>query len=454
MKRLITLLLAAGIVFGATAGQASAVELSAGGNWQFGLSWWDRSFDKHDGQDNFYAAQRIRPEFRFKADEKLSATLQLEIGTGHWGNGAFGMGGDATNAIKFRYGYVDWVVPGVEAKVRMGLQYAQNATYTFANVLDVDVAGVSVNYDFNDNVGLSLAWYRPYNSSINRTHDAVDVFYAAVPVNGDGFGVTPWGMYSTIGKNALSLLLGGDIDNGDLYGLYGLLPAVIPGVSLTDRGKAWWLGIGGELTLFDPFTVAADFIYGHADLGSVPAGDLKRSGWLVALQASYKLDWATPGLIAWYGSGDDSDAADGSERLPSIFAESWGTNFGMDGGWFDAASLTLGLSGTWGVGLRLDDISFIENLTHSLRATYYQGTNNKAMAGGVGTFVDNASNIYLTTRDRAWEFNFENSYQIYKNLTASFELGYIKLDLDGKVWSTSDLDEKLYKAAVYMTYKF
>ena len=75
---------------------------------------------------------------------------------------------------------------------------------------------------------------------------------------------------------------------------------------------------------FDPLRLAFDFAYGKADWGKAANGqDLTRQGWLLSGIAEYKLDYVTPGLIAWYGSGDNSDTMDGSERLPTL-SPGWG----------------------------------------------------------------------------------------------------------------------------------
>ena len=128
MKRLATLLLAAGIAFGGMAGTANAVELTANGTWQFGWTWSD-VFD--NGADTFNAVQRMRTQFNFIASEELKGVLMLEIGNGWWGGSdGFAMGTDGIN-VKVRYGYVDWVIPGADVKVRMGLQPIATPAFTF-----------------------------------------------------------------------------------------------------------------------------------------------------------------------------------------------------------------------------------------------------------------------------------------------------------------------------------
>ena len=183
--------------------------------------------------------------------------------------------------------------------------------------------------------------------------------------------------------------------------------------------------------------------------------DLTRQGWLLSGIAEYKLDYVTPGLIAWYGSGDNSDTMDGSERLPTL-SPGWGaTTLGWDGayGISDGAVLSNTPTGTWGVVARLADISFFENLTHTLAVGFYTGTNNTRMvtSGPVGGVE--SGNVYLTTKDHAWEVNFDSQYKIYENLTLAAEMGFVRLDLDKDVWGSklSGVDKTAYNAPDELT---
>ena len=77
----------------------------------------------------------------------------------------------------------------------------------------------------------------------------------------------------------------------------------------------FWGGITGQMDLFSPFRLTADFIYGAVDYGR---SELNRHGWFGMVLAEYELDWATPGIYGWYFSGDDDNPHNGSERLPYI----------------------------------------------------------------------------------------------------------------------------------------
>ena len=120
MKKVITLLLAAGLVIGA-ASAANAVDIKAKGLWHNAMSFADRNFEKHNGSDKMQNATRIRTQIDVIASESLKGVVYFEIGPQNWGKGADGASlGTDGKVVKVRYNYVDWVIPQTEAKVRMG----------------------------------------------------------------------------------------------------------------------------------------------------------------------------------------------------------------------------------------------------------------------------------------------------------------------------------------------
>lgn len=482
MKRIVTLLLAAGLVLGA-AGAGNAADVKVKGVWDFAVGWADTSFNNGNTEDHFLARQRLRTQVDFIASESLKGVVFFEIGDQNWGraNQGASLGTDGT-VIEVRYSYIDWVVPNTDLKVRMGLQpIAFPGFVAGSNVLNHDGAGITLNYDFNENVGATLFWARLENDNWNDTysvknayrHDAFDLFGLSIPLTFDGVKVSPWGAYASIGKNALS----GDVNGGHASGnpsqigklRNGMLPMGIQkDVSFSnsneDDGNAWWAGLTGDITVWNPFRLAFDFNYGSVDMGrgiysTGRAGDLERKGWVAAMLAEYKLDVVTPGLIFWYGSGDDDDPYDGSERMPSM-RPNWGpTSYGFDGYYAIDPGEMFGTSaaGTWGIVAQLKDITFVEDLSHILRVGYYRGTNDKAMVEKrvVTAPWDNAgSPFYLTEKDGAWEVNFDTTYKIYEDLTLNIALGYIYLDLNDSVWNDPDENKNNIKAFVNMQYKF
>lgn len=138
--------------------------------------------------------------------------------------------------------------------------------------------------------------------------------------------------------------------------------------------------------------------------------------------------------------------------------------FGTLGTWTLGRDTLLGstLLGTWGLGLRVCDISFFENLSHTIHLNYYQGTNSAGMArhikgaGGPdivrpnGTDFNTANyyGLYLTDRDRAMEVGIMSTYTLHENLKLLVEANYIALWLDNSrdVWGGYHAGGRRYAA--------
>lgn len=371
MKRLTTLLLAAGLVCSAFSA-ANAADIKAKGMWDFSFEYTNDSFDKHNSSDRFGAAQRLRTQIDVIASESLKGVVYFEIGDTHWGHAKDGASlGTDGRTVEVRYSYIDWAIPETDVLVRMGLQpFVMPGFVAGSAVLDGDGAGITIGGNFTENVGANLFWLRAENDNTNgygKWHDdqnnAMDFVGLTLPLTFDGVKITPWGMYGFVGSRSLGGDAKGDID--DMRA--GMLPVLPSGSDLTtlegnrSEGNAWWVGITGEMTTFSPFRLAGDFNYGSVDMGTVRSLsgydgatsktiDLKRSGWLASAIAEYKLDFGVPGLLLWYGSGDNSNPYDGSERMPTVDAGWSGSSFGFDGGYGISSDTILGTSpvGTWG----------------------------------------------------------------------------------------------------------
>ena len=440
MKKLVTLILAAGMVF-STANGASAVDMKVSGEWQTAFTFADNMYNdygaakNHEGSSDgtFKAAQRIRINFDLVASEYVSGRVQLQVTDGdtneyNWGTAGTGGTGAGVTA---RLAYLDWIVPNTNVLVRMGRQSVALPSYTFgSSVLDDVIDGVVVSAPINDMVALNIGWLRPA-AEVNkwdnphRPHSSVDLAYLSLDVTGDGFKVTPWGMVGFVGSQV------SDGEGG--YTSFDML-----GDLSNENTTAYWVGLGGELTMFDPFKFTADFLYSGNDADHTA----ERSGWYAALGAEMRLSMATPFLRGWYASGDDADSED-SGRMLSVDGSA---AFDPSGIYFDYYSQISGTpdvcsaAGTWGVQLGVKDVSFIQDLTHQLSVTYFQGTNNTNRVTGPATsatFVNHKNDGpigYMTTADSAWSIDFMNSYKLYENLTANLLLSYLVTDFDEKVW--------------------
>ena len=504
MKKIATLLLAAGLVFGAATG-ASAIDFKAKGQWIMSFDYGQNGtfMGKSNGrtkpgfgngEDDFEARQRVRLQLDAVASESLSGTVYFEIGDTIWGQNSSGgaLGADA-KIVELKQAYIDWMAPETDLKVRMGLQNITTPAYASGNsVLNDDVAGIVASYQVNEMVGITAFWARPYNDNFagynGSKHvdgwranymDNMDAVGLLVPLTFDGAKVTPWGMYAGIGPNTFRKSAKNDdgtyTDNwvgnltadtmgaGANYVNSGLFPVggarhrdfgnannpngPLGGRNLSSYANAWWGGISADITIWDPFRVAFDFEYGSVTWED--DGRLNRQGWFATLLAEYKLDWAIPGIYGWYASGDDSNPANGSERMPSLDGNNTNkySNFAFDGDPYIARDAVIGhsMAGTWGIGGRLKDMSFIEDLKTTFRVNYIGGTNSTTMAkkmsragmwangdnlGGFEGWTGGHDSLYLTTGDSALEFGLTNYYKMYDNFTIALEADYIALWLD------------------------
>ncbi|WP_337528681.1 outer membrane homotrimeric porin, partial [Desulfovibrio sp.] len=223
MKKLMTLALAAAMMLGAATG-ASAIDFKAKGQWIMSFDYGmhgnfgeskaknNSGFGKHE--DEFEARQRVRLQLDAVASEALSGTVFFEMGDQIWGQDSTGgaLGADG-KVVELKRAYIDWMVPQTDLKVRMGIQGLALPSFTTnaSQIFDDDVAAISLNYQFNENVGLTAFWARPYNDNASyKSSDAgstkwdnymdnMDMFAVLLPLTFDGVKVTPWVMYAAMG---------------------------------------------------------------------------------------------------------------------------------------------------------------------------------------------------------------------------------------------------------------
>ena len=478
MKKLSWLVVLGAMLF-ATSASADGIDLKVKGEWDFAFGWADNTNfrNNRDGNrddDIFIARQRIRTQINFITSEYLQGVLMFEIGNLDWGRDEGGKSGPGSGGgldadgvnVETKRAYLDWIIPNTDVSVRMGLQ---GVSLPMANgycnpVFSADVAGIVVNAPITDMFGVTAFWLRPFNSNLNdgaNNHfdDEMDIFGMTLPITGDGWSVTPWGMYA---------LIGGD------SGFYDYTAQNDPddsGVSLRaeDNSRAWWLGVSTQIDIWDPLSFGFDLMYGHLSKedmfvqvggASVPFGELGTRGWFFEAALNYTLDWGTPGIFGWYATGDDlDDVRDGQfGRIPVVGTDDgFGpTSFGFPGGYSignDTQVSGTG-AGTWGIGLQIAEMSFIEDLSHTLRVAYYRGTNDNEVVKDFGALNLAGETMYLTDKDSAWEVNFDHQYQIYENLTAVLELGYINLHLDDDTWRNEHKTDDAWKAQVLFRYSF
>ncbi len=480
MKRLMTLILTLGFVLGSI-GLAQATEITANGSFDFSFGWYDNTdlFDSaqdskaggsfygagggNGTEDHFQARQRTRLQVNFIASENVQGVVYFEIGEIEWGQGGSSMvgggvgrssggaiGTDGVN-VETRRAYITFNVPNTELLIQVGLQGIALPSAVVGSPIvgsgGTDMAAAVGIYTINDMVSVAAFWARPYNNAgdaftgDNSGNDEIDLIGLFVPVTIDGvMNVTPYAMYGIFGTDAVNQTA------GSFAGLYSNALGTNSmnnqnALLNNDYFYGWWAGLALEFTMMDPLVFMLDVAWGSFD---DPSDDMMdRWGWYIAGEIDYKTPWVTPGVLAWWTTGDDGDIYNGSERLPTIDPNFAATSFGTDGGDLLNNDDVIGpdASGTWGIALLFKDISFVENLTHQVRLAFYGGTNSpyamrdrRSQTSPHNPYWNNPSGIMLTTADWAWEVNFDTQYQIYENLAAIIETGMVDVQRQAYPW--------------------
>ncbi|SBW09743.1 conserved exported hypothetical protein [uncultured delta proteobacterium] len=475
MKRLVALVFAAAFVLGSLA-PAQAIEVKPSMTWELGMGWADntRFLDAKQGahDDAFGVMQRIRPQFKFIASDTLEAVLEFESYL-MWGSNEELDGGGAINADQatfwIRRAYLDWS-PAGDFQLRMGVQGLALPSATFGSpILDTDVAGIVASYKFSDNLALTAFWLRPFDRDYygedqqdgKNSLDDMDMFGLSLPLTYEAFSLNPWAMYAKNGN--ASEYWNSRYDADDQY--------------FKGSSDMWWAGAAFELNLLDPFILKIDAMYGSST-SSKDAPEYK--GWLVAGLFEYKTEsmWGNPGLLGWYASGDDGDdykdnGGNGSfGRMPVVSTDRAGfapMSYGFAGsaGCMQDSLLSNSGVGTWGLGLQLDGMSFVDKLSHTIRVAYIRGTNDKDMIRNnpdvdrdgsrldlPGYYGAMGDAVYLTRKDHALEFDFLTKYEVNENLTLFLEANYIRLDLDSGVWGKMADTTDAWKTQLLFEYSF
>ncbi|WP_290924231.1 outer membrane homotrimeric porin [Halodesulfovibrio sp.] len=462
MKRIIILMLACTMVLGAVA-SSSATEFKASGTLDMAFQWLDNAGPR-DSQRNasegayFNAIQRLRTKIDIIANESLKGVYYLEVGTITWGdeNSGGDLGTDGINVETKRL-YLDYQVPHTALSLRMGLQGLALPSLANNNpVLDDDVAAIVANYSFSERFNVVAAWARAVDVEDYATRNTptsnskYDVFTIIAGLNFEPVTVVPYVAYAAIGRNAdiHSSATSTRVTEITVDGVDTTLTETDSVITATEDRDVWWVGLSAKSHYWENLNLAFDFVWGWSDGSEMAVGDSTssrdQSGFYVLLHGDYKLEYFTPTLDLWYASGDDDSTTGDGNYMPIISAGGLAlTNLGTDGGFFDTTdnAFTESGIGTFGVVLGFTEFSFIENVTHDFKVAYMQGTSDYSSSSTVNTFP--------TDEDRAWEFNLDTNWQMYENLAAIVELGYLNPD-----YKSVNGEEAIFKAAIGFQYSY
>jgi len=421
MKRFALVALLAAMFFGVTAASAGELKVRAGmdvyGQWSQNLV--DLDSNQSDN-DNNVMAQRARMYFDYISNENLKMVVGFEMDQDWGGANAAGFSSDQTGQIELKHAYLDFTLPDTTVNVKAGLLPVALPGVFKSPIFDEDAHAIVVSSPITDMFAVTAGYMRlrdnqrdhstPVLNGTNVNGDEFDAAFLAAPITLDGAAITPYFTYAWLGSD------------------------FVTGGNAKDMPH-WWLGANAVLTMFDPFKLEADLIYGASSNDNNDS--LETEGWFGAIAASYKMDMVTPKLFFTYGTGNDEDVTDGGERMPVVREDfKFSPNTGLRAfsttynSWATTRLGAFNGSGMWALGLQLSKIKFIDNLTHDLTIAYMQGTDDYETKAANG--VRTPRNTF-TEKDSAWEVHFITKYQIFEQLAAIAELGYFSPDLKDRI---------------------
>lgn len=429
--------------------------------------------------------QRLILNAVITASPDLYAMVDFILGFHTWGGPATGVGpfemsnggalGTRAANLVTRMAFLSWTIPHTNIKIRMGQQFFLMPGFAVKTlpIKQEFGTGMVVSAPLSDKVNATFIWQRansgprrgthPAYPSSERQHDNFDVLALTTPVKLDGFRFAPYvalsieGQHSNMAELDYSVTRWGyhfGINNtvrtrGYAFGDHNLMPlwgaAAQANVERGTRWQpgtstGWYLGLGGEMTRYDPFRIGFDFAWTKATASHEM---FNRGGWYLALAASYKTRYGVPTIKSWFTSGDDSDIQNGSERPLAWNSGYPDTGFltSSDSGFLSNGHDSGSIAGTWGVSLQWNKIKFLDSLSHDLRVYYIRGTNSRSMVRYAKLGWDNHMPPspgfvinYMSTGDSLVEIDLENTWQIQKNLRLFVEGAYIINHFDTKAW--------------------
>jgi hypothetical protein len=401
--------------------------------------------------------ERLRLNFDFLASEQLKAYTQFEIGEFTWGNKVGAFDTDEV-AIEVPRAMLQYTWPHTDITISVGkfeLALPESSYFGGSPIFDENITAFVANVPLTDSLQATMGYARALDvdssSTPERYNDDFDFLLLSVPIHTAPFHLTPFAVYSWLGKDSLDRAISSNLKAPS--DLRGIISAVGSGTGLYESSEVhpWWAGTSLETDISaSSVAVYFDFNYGHLDDKN---NRNDRKGWFTDFALAYTgVEWAVPSVFFAYGSGMDDKIDNGDERMPYL-DENWDAGTAWTG-----CSPTLKSdidthpTGAWYLGAKLSQVSWMENLTHDFVVAYYRGTNHQDMAPYL-TYAND-----LTAKDSVFEADTYTYYDIYQELTAIMEFGVLFPDYDKEIWKgiapQADAQDTAWKVVFGLKYSF
>ena len=426
-------------------------------------------------EDTFEIWERFRLRSDFVASESVKFRLGFKVEE-TWGRGTF-TAANPSAAIKVYQAYLQFKWPGCNIETTAGLQditLPQSQLFFGSIVFGGDrIASLTSRVPLMGNTVELLAGFgrmidsnQTFDPTTTQVGDELDTYFLTLPISLDNFKATPWGLIAIAGRKADYFTL-----NASGFGIANYAENLISAGSLlnttiwkNNQTPYWWAGGAFEVTSLEPVRFYADVIYGAG--AQADRESSQRHGWFLDAGADYT-GWSlmTPQVFGWWSTGEDNSTRNGSERLPQL-RPNWGpgNSFLLDCSQELAKNSNMGIkpNGAWGVGISLNNIMFVEKLSHRLTYTYIHGNNSPRAIRALNATL--GSNPYfvmgrdLSSNECAHGLNFDTTYIIYENLSAVLESGWAHGYFQQSVWGRRLVhranSSDVWKVAFGLTYKY
>ena len=424
-------------------------------------------------EDRFQVWERFRLRTDFVANEAVKFRLGFKI-QDIWGHGTY-TAANPTAAIQVYQAFLQFKWPGTDIELTAGLQDLSLPTSAFfcdsvvfggdrAAALVVRAPLVADTLSFSAGFARMIDTNRTFDTTTTQVGDELDLYFLTLTATGQGFATTPWAAATVAGRDASYYTTYSFANTTFAENLLSAGTLLAPNKWKNNQNPYFWVGDSFEVTALDPIKFYGDAIYGAGAMADRKKS--KREGWFIDLGAEYTgLSMFTPKVFGWWSTGEDKSNSNGSERLP-IMESCWGpgNSFLFDNyqDLYMNSNMGMSIVGNWGLGASLDNISFVEKLSHRLTFTYLHGNNAARAIRDLNTVL--GSNPYfqmghdLTVNEYVLGANFDNKYMLYENLALLLETGWAHGEFQKSVWGKRLVDASrngdTWKVAFGFQYKF
>jgi len=440
----------------AMAAHAARVRFS-GEQYVYAATFANRNFtgwseDGSQTEDAFTIWQRLRLRSDFAASDALAFSFWLQADNTPWGNGFLTVD-DPAVAVQVFQAFLRFSVPGTRTEVTAGkftTTLPQSGAFSGSIALDTEYPSLAVRLPLSDQASLVASYGRLF-SYANALEDisahprgVMDLAAATLETSSGDVEFTPWAAAGLLWRAGASTPYAGADGPPDLgYIRRQLLSTGYftgnPGFR-RDAAPYVWAGFALKARAGD-FNLYADLAAASGGLGDSPKNT--RRGMFADAAVEYTgFSRLTPRLCLWWGTGEDADTGNGSERLPTM-VRTWnpGVSYLFSTGQvFDnTTSIDADPTGSWGAAAVLDGASLLEGLSSRLTFAFMGGTSDPApfrrsvAVSGPGYMAVMGKN--LVTGEYLLGASFDHEYTVAGGLKLVAETGWARAGgLDASVW--------------------